>query len=156
MRITLLAVDTHRPQPARGGQAVGYPCRFRSEWGAGEALFVPAGPAAETAGRELDARLEFEGISGPQPQEPGEEPAYRLEPLSTPGDYRLTGVVLSILWLDDEGELALLEARVGDEVLSLPLNGAAEDGLEYGAWASFTLHGLTWVEQRGTGTHSRD
>jgi len=142
MRVTIHEIDLSRPQPVLGGSTVGFPCRFTSELGGGAAvLALPPGEAVNGAAREYDVRLLPEEISGLRPLAEGEAAAPALAPAAAAGEFEAVGLATSILWLDDEQEHGVLEVQVGEERLSIPLEGEGDD-LDYGQWVAFRLHRL--------------
>ncbi len=146
MRVTILDLDLSRPQPVLGGKAVGFPCRFTSELGGGAAfLALPPGEPLDGAGRECDVRLLPEEITGLRPLAAQAAPTPALSPSEAPGDFEAVGMATSILWLDDEQEHGLLEVQLGEERLSIPLEGEGDD-LDYGQWVAFRLRRLVLAE----------
>ena len=143
MIITLEHIERSSPQALPNVSALGYRCRFTSESGSGQALFVSATPDLEAClGKPLAVETmlsglaDFEALAAP-PDEPD-----GLAALPTPGDYRATGKVNAIVWLDDEMENALIEAAVGECRFTFPSEAAGHADLDYGQWLRFTIHGL--------------
>lgn len=148
LTITLTEIDDQEPQPVLGGRALGYPCAFTSEIGGGPALLAGRGrPGTNLLGAPLEVELAPEAVEALR--SPADEPdlapggGYRLEPLpGRPGDFRATGRIVSLVWLDDLQEDALLEVLIGPALFSFPAEGLGEAGLEWGGWLSFTLRRL--------------
>lgn len=142
MQITILELDLFSPQPVLGGTAVGFPCRFTSNLGGGEALF--SGQSARGEGQQagpIEVRLQPESIVELRPLAAQKAGQPSLTPACEPGDFDAVGKLTSILWLDDEQENGFAEILIGDELLSVPLESDVSD-LTYGEWVSFRMRRL--------------
>jgi hypothetical protein len=93
-------------------------------------------------------QVQVESISGFQPLSPGEPQVFQFIPLQAPGDYRAKGRTVSLVWLDDEPQDAVLEVLVGEDIFSISAESLGEAPVGFGEWVSFTIHNLTLIEPK--------
>jgi hypothetical protein len=93
-------------------------------------------------------QVQVESISGFQPLSPGEPQVFQFIPLQAPGDYRAKGRTVSLVWLDDEQQDAVLEVLVGEDIFSISAESLGEAPVGFGEWVSFTIHNLTLIEPK--------
>ncbi len=148
MEIILRELRTSQPVPIpkaiTGGY--GYWGKFHSDLTDGEAVFVLSSPdPGSLLGMTLEVWVSQVTIADFQVLPQGEAKA-QLTPLAMPGDYRATGMVTSILWLDEEDwEQAVIDVMVGPCKFSLRAQEIGEEvDLEYGQWVSFVVKRLTF------------
>jgi hypothetical protein len=153
MKIELHSIDLKNHQPFQEGPGIGYWCEFESPLARGSGLFIPRGPFTESyEGKSIQVQVMAESISDVQPLSDEEAGAFQFVPLGSPGDYRAEGRVVSLVWLDDDQEDAMLEVLVGEDLLSFPASSLDEAPIEFGGWVSFTIHQLVLVEVQSSST----
>ena len=145
MELILADVKTEQPIAVPRARQAGYWGYFHSDLTDGEAVFVlGAADPTRLLWQTLEVWASQEAVRNFQVLPPGEYAA-QLTPEAFPGDYQATGVVGSILWLEEDWEHAVIDVLVGPCKFSIRAEEIGQEvDLGYGQWVSFRVKRLTF------------